>query len=420
MTDSPLPVPVRSFLDEWFVPVIVGCLLVAAIGGYLAYGVHIQTATATEEPTVGTWTVDSEFEHGATVQRDATVFEPGDRLENRGLYFTNVSPELDWNYTLTHRGDDVEPAMATVNVTLVAQATEEREGEELLHWRETSTLANQSSQLEAGETLVVGGTVHVGDLSDRIERIQEELDAAPGRTEVFLRTDATIEGTVGGEPVSETRRERLALGIDAAVYRVTADLDGATSQEVTESATVTVDPSPLEAYVSPLLLALGVLGAVGVGVARWRGLLVVTPEERARYEYEAARSDFEEWISGGTLPETAERTTVLVDSLPDLVDVAIDSNRRVIEDDERGCYAVLVDDVVYYYRPPTPGTEDRVDPLKSSAGSTVSPLDGRPSGGQSGQDGRQPTTENADGAESDTDEESGSDRGRKLEDTTES
>jgi hypothetical protein len=114
-----------------------------------------------------------------------------------------------------------------------------------------------------------------------------------------------------------------------------------------------------------------------LGTARWRGWLVVTDRERARNEFERARNDFDEWISTARIPDADDRTPVPTDSLVDLVDIAIDSDRRVLEDGDQ--YAVLVDSEIYTYTaPPTvdplasPSTRDTEPTVEDREGATAS------------------------------------------------
>ncbi|MDY6765217.1 MAG: DUF5305 family protein [Halobacteria archaeon] len=60
-----------------------------------------------------------------------------------------------------------------------------------------------------------------------------------------------------------------------------------------------------------------------------------------------------DWVSKGRVPsETMNGSSIEVDSLEDLVDVAIDTNNRVIEDTDRNKYVVINDEIVYTYSPP--------------------------------------------------------------------
>jgi hypothetical protein len=66
----------------------------------------------------------------------------------------------------------------------------------------------------------------------------------------------------------------------------------------------------------------------------------------------ATRDEFDDWITAASPPQEAfEAPRVEVDSLDGLVDLAIDTNRRVIEDADRGEYLVLGDGVIYTYTP---------------------------------------------------------------------
>lgn len=62
------------------------------------------------------------------------------------------------------------------------------------------------------------------------------------------------------------------------------------------------------------------------------------------------RERFDEWISRGRVPKDTGQRSVYVESLEDLVDVAIDSSKRVIRDPERDQYVVIDGDIVYRYR----------------------------------------------------------------------
>jgi hypothetical protein len=61
------------------------------------------------------------------------------------------------------------------------------------------------------------------------------------------------------------------------------------------------------------------------------------------------RAQFSEWISEGDFPSGQNRQYVYIESLEDLVDVAIDVNKRVIYDPEIETYAVPDGDIVYYH-----------------------------------------------------------------------
>jgi hypothetical protein len=122
--------------------------------------------------------------------------------------------------------------------------------------------------------------------------------------------------------------------------------------ETTETQTILVEPSPFEEYGSIGIVAIAALAMVGLIVARWRGLIVPSPELVAALKRQRERDEFDDWISRGRLPMgLRSHEKVAVDSLEDLVDIAIDSNRRVIEAIENERYYVIDRELLYEYAP---------------------------------------------------------------------
>jgi len=354
MTPDDIPVSVRAVLSKWLVPVLVALLAITAVGGYITYDAHVNGAqTVLDEQTSGTWTVESGFDHRATVERATTVFEPGDELENRPLYFTNAMPTLDGTYTLTHDNTDGNAAMVSGNLSLVIRSVEETGDGEVVHWQSREPLETiQPLRLADGAEHTTTVSIDIAKISTRIESIEEELGASPGEIEVLVVADTEIESTVAGERFKATRTDRLQVTPNEAVYRVSADEQDQQSYEATDQVRRTIPQSRLALFGGPLVFVLGGACTLAVWIANRRDLLVVSDPERERRAYEAERSDAVEWISTVTIPDRPDRTTVPVDSLADLVDIAIDSDRRVLEDGNQ--YVVFVDDLVYQYTAPKP------------------------------------------------------------------
>ncbi|WP_171052385.1 DUF5305 domain-containing protein [Haloterrigena sp. H1] len=99
---------------------------------------------------------------------------------------------------------------------------------------------------------------------------------------------------------------------------------------------------------SPALIGgLSVLGTLALA-----GAVLVT--RRSPADIDAARravheQRYAEWISQGSIPMWIGDYHVALDTLEDVVDVAIDTNERVVHDQQRDLFAVLNDGVIYYY-----------------------------------------------------------------------
>ena len=372
----------RSYLDDWkrfrFSPetrlrlstslskIVAVCLLVAVVGGYGVYIGYSEPETTTEQSTIGNWVVDTVFEHSGVVQEDTATFTAGQRLDDRQLYFSRLTPTLEGAHVMYYRGD-TETATATSELRLVVRAVETDGEVTTVHWQESEQLATtEINDLEPGERQRTPFAVDTVGAAERIDEIQSELGATPGQPEAVIIANTVIEATVEGERHVDEREDRLQLTPSISItdeadgtrtvsgfYRPTASVTGPATYETTRTTEVVNEPSPVAQAGGPVLLVLGLLGALATVGLRSIGALNLTPVERQRLTVEAERADAEEWISRGT-PLAEPDRRVELDSLAGLVGVAIDSNRRVIEIDEAPLrYVVIVDDVGYVFEPPT-------------------------------------------------------------------
>jgi hypothetical protein len=91
----------------------------------------------------------------------------------------------------------------------------------------------------------------------------------------------------------------------------------------------------------------GLLAMIGAALA-WRAREF---EDPATIKYRLDLTRCHEWVSEGRIRQPISGQDVAMDTLEDLVDVAIDSKRRVVHDDERGLYAVFDGNLLYYFDP---------------------------------------------------------------------
>lgn len=366
----------RAVLAKYLPLVLVVFLLVAAGGGYLAYDAQTAPDTRTETRPAGSWTVESGFDHGAEVVNGTSVFPAGTQLENRSLYFTRLTPTLDGEYVVTHRGS-VENASGTIELRLVTEAIDESDtggqgqGSPTVYWRETDPLAIEDVEgLAPGASHRVAFEVNTTAVSERIAEIESELGASPGTTRVSVVARTDLEAEVAGERFVDGRTDRLDIEPGSQTYDVERDVSPAGTYDASRTVEVPVEPSPLRLYGGPILIVIGLAGAALTGIAMYRESVSVRDHERAKLEYARTRSDLDKWISTGTVPgNDDERTVVELDSLRDLVNVAIDSDRRVIErPDAHPRFVALDDDVRYVFDPPTAVVDEARQRTRDSGG----------------------------------------------------
>jgi len=120
----------------------------------------------------------------------------------------------------------------------------------------------------------------------------------------------------------------------------------------TEIQQTEIEPSPFSQYGAPASVLLAMVALLGLLVMSYTGRLQLSEAERERCTLHDERTQFDEWISHGDVPSIDQfRVIVKMESLSGLVDLAIDTNNRVIEDDN--AYFVIrgQEDTAYVYAP---------------------------------------------------------------------
>jgi hypothetical protein len=370
----------RLALDER-VAVVAGVLAVLlVVGAWLTFGAYVSgDRTATEQQRVGSWETVGSYDHAARVTRENPVFPVGTTLDNRTLYFSRVSPTLtgQFGFAFDSSLDGRIRATATQRVVL-RQVADSGEDETVL-WEQTRPAGEASATLAPGESVTVPFSFNATALAVRAEAINEQLAAGQGTARTVVTTTVAYEGRVGNRTVEGRENYTATVAFDGGTYRVVTE-PNRTERAVTRPVTVERPPGPLAGVGGPVLFAVGFLGLAGLAAARAQGMLAVSETERASARHRQARREFEEWITVASLPDAVrERPRVDVEDLEGLVDLAIDTDERVIESPGGGQYYVVHDGLLYQYEP------SAVD---------------RPAGGSAGGDDadRDPPTDSGSGA----------------------
>lgn len=360
----------RAVLHAQFAAILAVCLLVAAVGGGVAYATHVDPGTETETRTVSSLTVESEYVHAAEVTEPNSVFATGTVLDDRNTYFTRIAPVLDVDAETTYQA----ASASDVDVRLESVLVIRNVGEEgTVYWSERETLANETvSDVAPGETAAASFALNSSAVDATATSIEEELGASPGETEMVVTTDVAIDGTIDGEATSYSRTIELPIDHGGDTYTVNDPGVQSDSPDRTEQVTVERSYGPLRAIGGPLLLVIGLIGAGGLGYARRGDDLALTPAEREYLAYRDDRSEFAEWVTQIRLPASVhEREAATAGSLRDLVDFAIDSDTGVIEDPQTGAFHAVTPDLVYTYHPPSPEGATDAEPDESGAVDTA-------------------------------------------------
>ena len=348
--------------DNWTV-LLLALLTFAALGGYLTYTGYVSPGTVIEERQVGSWESTGEFTHRATVRNETSVYQEGTTLRDRGTYFRAITPVLDGEFVYRYTASGGGNLTVATDTRLVFRSVDTNQGNESEYWRTEEPLSSTTETgVKPGDSVTSAFSVNVSEANRRIDTIDEQLGGTPGEKQLLVAATVAISGSRNGRPVDVTRTYRLPITTDGSLYRVADPNRSPESGRQVARVSAPADRGPVRSLGGPALLGLGVAGFVGV-VAFRQYTQPVTEAERTWHQYRQTRAEFDEWITPGEVPVAADGLPVVtVDTLSGLVDLAIDTGERVVEDESRGACLVLQESQWYRYEmPPKPTPESEPD-----------------------------------------------------------
>ncbi len=303
--------------------VVVG-LLSLAVAGWVA--ANPDTTTVTQ--TVDEETVETDLHTSAEVTADDAPWERGTTLENSPVYLTDASPTVTLEPRTTVPDDS---ATVSHQLTLRLEATQDGEP----FWEDERTLIDEEATVEDGEA-VSTADLDVRELYSTVENTSETLSGV-----------GSISASVHLSVQYDTGTYEGTLDTDAP-FQLTSDsywIDGSLADSETHATTVPIETTePVDWTLVGFLAVLGFFAfGAAVGVVRAEDPDVEAIRQRLHQERYA------EWISPGRLPMWVGQDYVELETLEDVVDVAIDTNQRVVHDRQRNLFAVISGEVVYYY-----------------------------------------------------------------------
>lgn len=312
---------------------LICCLLfivgILSLGGAAWAYAHPPTTTVTNH--VNEQTIESTLQTSALVTGESSLYREGDRLRNQELYFTSATP----NITLTHRTTTTPDASTRLSHTieLVTQATNGG----TVFW-ERSRVLNEATGTSSNGSFNSSTTIDITELNEQLQPIASEI-GSEGSVQVAIRVTTSYETDQYSGTLTDTANLRLS-GASYSVAPLTL--------ETTES-TQTTRRVPI-----PSRNAFGYTFRAGIGIfAVISGGFVGVVQHRLPNEATLAdqvqRLRYSEWISMGTIPSSVNSQPVRIETLDDLVDLAIDANKRVLLDEQQDVFAVIDGDVMYYY-----------------------------------------------------------------------
>lgn len=310
----------------WTVVTVLAVVGVVLLGLGTYAGLAPGTETVTEQRAEQT--ISAETNVSAVVGPESDLWAEGTRLENQPAYLLRDSPEatIDAGFTVSNG----ELRGATPDFRVEYRAV--RDGETI--WRESQPLEATVERTE--DTVSATTTVNVTTVAERIRAREGDVGRAAS-----VRAAIVLEFPYETDRYDGQLELTFPITIDGAAY----ELDPASRSETRTTPTQVERPADPNVWMVAALLLLGTLALVGAGGA-YRVTRGSSSEAELDRQIEHAR--YAEWISVGEFPMEMDREFVRLESLDDLVNLAVDANGRVIHDRDRNAFAVVTRGVVYY------------------------------------------------------------------------
>lgn len=335
------------------VPVLVVVSAVAFSGA--AFGALAGDETTQRTIETDPVTVETTLSTEATVTGNTSLYETGETLTDMPVYLQSATPEL------TIVAETSTPADRTVALTqqILLELSATRNG--AVFWEETRTLAIDSRNVTDG-TIRTTVTVDVQELTrQRLATVTNEAgDVGTIRAELAAETSYET-GAYSGETDARTPMTITDRAYEVDTPRTDEQRNTTAVVEtvpVTESSVGITGASiavPEGVVGTSLVLTTRTLLGVVAAVTALLTAVAVLALVRRIDDFEAFQDRYTEarysdWISQGKIPEAESYVNVQIETLVDVVDIAIDSQKRVIHDPTRDTYAVVDNDHLYQFR----------------------------------------------------------------------
>lgn len=340
---------IKKFLSSWLPAIVVALLLLGSIGIAVAYQTQTTPPVERTEETVSSWEETTRVSHQARVEQPNLVFEQNQTLQDRPVYYTRLSPRLEVIHEYSYTATDGGELTVDTDATLLMRALD---ADDNVYWQRTEPLATTTETVAPGETATLSVEINVTAVAEEIERTEASLGASIGTTELGVSFERSVGGEVNGEPVASAHRDAIAVDPGDNTFSI----DGTDGSQQRHDQTATVETvgthGTLRSYGPYVVLFLSLLGVAGMLAGRYTGHITPTEQELATLEHQRERAEFDDWTSRAAVPADAVKTDAMtVETLEDLVDIAIDTDERVLEDTRGTGFYVLGTNANYMYSP---------------------------------------------------------------------
>jgi hypothetical protein len=335
----------------WMTALIALAIALLVTSGH-AYSTLSTPRYKTMKENVDVCTVNGWYEYWVVVEKENPIWPVGTKLEGTSIYFPTVASNLNGKAHLQISSTSL------VNVSVNYQLKEILSSsiEKMIYWSKEKTIESGQIELTNANQLEIEFGLDLTEIKKEIKEIRDALGFYSGNVELKLILSVDYQGSVGNEEINGRREIPLVIKLREA-YRdefycevSSQPLKETIKKEIIQRLAVPYSDLEKTILIAPPTILF--VTFVGLAVIKWRYKPLTEEEiEELRREREIKR--FKEEVSFGELPEGLELPKAIrMASLKDLVEVAIDTDKRVIYDKKKKIYFVIDGQNLYFYQFP--------------------------------------------------------------------
>jgi len=330
-------------------------LIVAlSISGIYAYGVlSPRYETITETESIALYEYNAEYEHSTVVEHGNPLWPVGCELSNQPVYFSAIAPNLNANFNFQISAPPPSADDISISANYLTKLILSASRKNITYWHKEKTISSGRMSLSGDVKLQKHFSLNITEINAEIDAIQDSLKFYGGDVNVEVVMTVRYNGEVDGEKVDGQKEFSLPIEISGSTYKVPSkSYEEVVKKEVVRKVKVPLPPSKGDKIVSfsSISILFLLIAAFTVIKLRYTPLDDTAIQEHIKEEeYEK----FKDLISEGKLPSDADIKGMVrleVKSLEDLTNIAIDTDERVILDEEKSIYFVIHGNVIYAYR----------------------------------------------------------------------
>lgn len=316
--------------------ILLGIVFIVFVSGAAwAYMSYSETVYEREQVLDYSYSFSGAHSLAAYVSEENPLYEPGSELSGMAGYYYAISPRstVDFDFTFTSTRSDTTVTASARTIMTISEVDDDG----VPFWSQTFELSSIDS--DGGNSLVLHDDFVIDAQAYDVDivAIQDALGASPGRISGLLTTYLDLDGAVGSVPFEASERFDVPFTFNEEYY--TAIVPAASvpqTQKYYVPRTVARSKTLSDIYLE--------LGVALVALIALVALLATGRKEGQ--EVDAAK--FKDWISFGAYPSGDWDKEVYIPHLKDLVDIAIDSHKRVVYDTSKDVFFVIDGRVLYY------------------------------------------------------------------------